>query len=445
MKRALPLLLALAPVAAAAAEPYPAFKDVCTALPKPGSPTSINKKRLLTLVLEKEKGILTLDLDASGDGITYKQKVDAVLDPDAFCRKEGKCSKEAVDKLKKASEFLVAFLFRNVEEPPAGSSGYWVSGPGGQEQTLEQFLRTGGGRALCVDNKTQPGSVAETEPPKRPDGAPTNKQFFSLRKNVTDLKYDQSNPKFKGLDPASVSLTNDYVAEKLSFNIDAAAGYVFHGTDDENIYYDLIPFLLYKQQYVDTALKDTEIFNIGGGIIASFDFRALDMWHSLQIFPKYVYSISTEASVLSGNISYIPPPILPGQGSMRYLIDEYLAYQLYPQINFAFYNVLDPGSDPTLATASNFYRIGPRLALTLFTENLKDIWDLNATLSFNISYEYGWLIDGPISSVEKFEAAFNYGFGDPSLVSLQVKYTTGRDFDTLQKQQVLAVGLGLKY
>ena len=64
--------------------------------------------------------------------------------------------------------------------------------------------------------------------------------------------------------------------------------------------------------------------------------------------------------------------------------------------------------------------------------------------SFNSSYEYLKVWVGPFDSVWRWENTLSYIFPDQKNWSLQFKYSDGRNLDTLEREQILMVGVGYK-
>ena len=65
--------------------------------------------------------------------------------------------------------------------------------------------------------------------------------------------------------------------------------------------------------------------------------------------------------------------------------------------------------------------------------------------TFNVSYEWYKVLQGPLEMVPRFETSLNYTIGDKELWALQLKYVNGRNLDTLEKQRQITLGVGVKY
>ena len=113
---------------------------------------------------------------------------------------------------------------------------------------------------------------------------------------------------------------------------------------------------------------------------------------------------------------------------------------LTPQLKFVSGKVLDHGRDPTFVANKGFARTGGRVEFLMVDDG--GTFDGFSWLN---AYEYQYGISGYYKSVDQFESKISYSFGYQQNWSISLDYISGRNLDTLELQQQLTLGLGLKY
>jgi hypothetical protein len=439
----------LPPTLAAAAgtfEPKPV--DVCTKSTANPKLLVLDPRKVVAQLVEKNAGISSIDLDTTGAGVVFPETAQALLNPAGFCSNH-RCSKKVESSLGLAFVQLLSFVDRHASRtqtaPFIDTSGLQIG-----TEPLRQFLL---GRAklenVCVlaPPPVIPPVAGPTEPGFKIGGVDWADipHYFSLRQNVEDLPIPQADDRFKGLKQASVSWADDRVAQKSSFAVNLAAGYTVGRLSlDEDGHYlgQATSFLTYDQQFIQaaTAAKSSQAQNIGFGIMGDVTFPALiSGYQNVQFYPKYVRSLSNNAEVVSGNFVYTPMYGIPGIDNVYYLILDTLSFQFTPKLKTVVHDVLNVGTDASLATPGTFYWYGPQLSLAVYGEGLLE------GFTYTASYEYYEVVRGPLLHVSLFQTALNYDIGKTKLVSLQLKYQKGRNLDTLEPLDQVTLGLGVKY
>jgi hypothetical protein len=366
MRRVLGLLgLILAAADAQAIGWEPKIADVCSPADRSTGKMTIDRPKLVGQLIEKKVAITSIDLDTSGQDVTFDRKVSGILDPTAFCKTQSTCAKGVEEKLGTAQVFLIDFIRSNSRPIEPGKTGLEIAPSA--EDPLRAFLR-GRLAATCVSKPVVEATAAGGKPEASLDSQPDFPHFFSLRTRVEDLRIAQSDAGFKKVERASFSFNGDMVQHSRAFGIDASAGYVFGPAPfGESSVLQFIPFASYEQNYVDkrAPAKDIKVFNISTGVIGDVFFPAFGIYHDVQFYPKFVNSADKGTQIISANLVYSPQPDWPLFGQVYYLTNN-LSMQITPESKANYGNVLDDGGDVDFRTKGNYFRIGPRLALALY-------------------------------------------------------------------------------
>jgi hypothetical protein len=436
------LLTSFLVVGSAIAAPFnPKPGEVCTPSPTPSAGRSkVDPRKLLGVLLKSQK-IFDVDLDTSGNATSFDTRMDAVLRSDAFCDPIGRCSEGTAAKLATATFALVDFLTRNSRAVPTGQSGFEVRPPVGNEldqARMSAFLRGAGGsyQIACI------ASVAAL--PAAPSEATVQATKFisaiAVRRNIEDLSIPSSSAKFDGLDRAGISYTDDRVKGTRTLATAGVAGYQL----PDSLFGEYARTILFADYYgnrvwADNTKNSQNIGNAGAGILGSFDIPVGGFFHNVDLFGHYVHSHVTDSDLVSGKLVITPDLPIPGVGIAFNPNDGPLAFLLKPQLNFVYGSVLNAGSNPSLADTSEYARGGGKIAFWIF--GVDGIFK-NFTLSS--SYESAKVWKGPFDSISRFESALGYMLGDQNNWAIELKYANGRNLDTLEREQVVMLGLGFK-
>jgi hypothetical protein len=431
------LILAAFPTAAFAAP----FDPPTSALCDKSAPLVVNKAMLLKQLFAYEK--IGDDLDQSPRDITYERRKDAILNPDTFC-KTSQCAKGVPDKLGQASVDLATYFGTHTKPPSDRSKGYVHTSNVSDDPDLilKYFNGTRGApTAACVLAAKPPGPPG-TQPTPGPEATNNLPVRLAIRKNISDLVYSNDDAKFKGLDPADLSITDDMVTHTNSYLIDIALGAAIGpGVFANGVTGQVIPFLTYNQNYVQGNPKtSSRIANLGTGLTSDVLFPISGIYFDFQAYPKFVHSLSTGANIISGNLLLEPQPDWPLIGQVYYLVPGMLSAQLTPQFIYVFGNVLNDGGNVSLLRNGDFQRLGTKVAVNFYGEGALD------GFSYTLSYEILEVLQsGPPSSLHLFQTSLNYTLSQLPAWSIKLQYVDGKDLDTLQDQKQITLGLGLKY
>jgi hypothetical protein len=443
---------------AAASTFEPKLADVCSKSPNKPGVLVLDHRMLVGQLVEKYLGVSPIDLDTKGGGISQVQEAEALLNPETFC-KTSACADKLTDKLGNGIIYLQNFINRHAVPPdPAKDSintAKLVSGdPDTQLTLIKEFVRGHADPdvAICSPAAKASQGAGSSQVPR---GARTANQqppsadipqFFSLRQNVEDLPIPQSSPNFKGVKQASLSFTDDRIAQKASFSIAAAAGYTFgpYSIDPAGHYIgQLTPFILYNQQTVQTPSPKTSSTaeNIGFGLLGNLTFPVGigDAYQNMKVYPKYVESLRNGAEVFSGNFVYTPMYGIPGIDSAVSIIPDSLSAKLTPEVKFVANDVINRGTGTTALKNGGYYWIGPYVDLKLFGEGIF------SGFTYDVSYETYDVFAGLLKQISYFQTTLAYDFGSAKLMSIMLTYQYGRNLDTLEKLNIVTLGLGLKY
>jgi hypothetical protein len=448
----------LFPCSGQAAGPFePNLNDVCTRSALNPKLMVLDPRKLVAQLVEKNAGITPIDLDPSGSGVVFPETSKALLNPAGFCAAT-KCSQKTQSSLGVAFVNLKSFVDRHavaVQSPPSVDTSALATGV----EPLRRFLLgLSNTQNVCLlepsaPNPKPPPPIANGNPSANGSSAAstgvdwsTVPHYFALRQNVEDLAIPQSDPRFKGIKQASVSWTDDYIARKASFGVNLAAGYTIGRLSlDEDGHYigQITPFMTYDQQFVQAAspANSSRAQNIGGGLLGDLTFPTGigDGYQNVQIFPKYVQSLSNRSEVFSGNFVYTPMYGIPGIDNVLYILPETLSFQFTPKVKTVVHDILDVGTNTALLKLGSYTWIGPYLELAIYGEGVLD------GFTFTTSYETYDVVKGSLSNVYLFQTQLNYNIGKSKLVSLQLNYQKGRNLDTLELINQITLGLGVKY
>jgi hypothetical protein len=449
------VLMALAVGPARADMFEPQMAEVCR--PVAGGPSRVSPRVVLKRVL---RDISDIDLDKDGATLSDAQKVEALLAGPDYCAGAGaNCDPKTRDAtnaaLGRIQSQLTGYLQRHTRQVDPVTGGYQFA-----------FVVTGANlRAFFLDPKSglAPACVASAgsapgmpNPPVADDKSRADWQF-RVRNSVADLAVGQGESAFKGLQRASFSVNSDRLQSSTTYNIQGVVGAALGQTPIPSwsgAYLEVTPYVSYTSQFVDgnNPKKLTDVENIGAGVTGDLLFPALGfqnlfpltrgMYNDLQFGSQIVHSARSGMDVASGRITYTPyinPTVVPGIATTA-RVGDFLV-MLMPRGVFIYGDVINNGKDPVPTQTGTFQRLGTHLE---FSANA-DAGALNG-FGFNVSYDYlKSLGAAPLSQIALFTAALSYTLPKQEYWSVQLKYTDGRNLDTLEQQRLVTLGIGLKY
>lgn len=441
---ALAVLISFSVTAFAAFEPD--MNSVCAPTPVTADSGSrvVPEKFIWALFLANKLTPISLGIRAS-DG--YLDEMYAAVLARDYCGSHA-CEKGARDNLINAKEDLQRFLETHGRRPKG--KGYFVSPPLTAENlhaVMVSFLRGRVDvRALCIGKKVE----NEAKPPEKSKVSLLDR--VRLRKSPTDLGVAQRtssgkiNPAFKKVAPAKFTASRDYLAHKSTFNIDATLGYAFgpfQFSKESPAYGEIVPYFRFSRQSVQSDDPNAaDVRNIAGGVVSNFFLEGIG-GHFVQVeyYPEYLHSNRTGANVLSQNLVVTPDLPLPGFGGPEPLYpDAPVSVAASLQLIGTYVNVMNDGGDTALRDSNQVERIGPKAQIWLYgDEKPFEGW------SFTASYEFLKATRGPLYALRRFETTLSYALPDSPFWSVNLDYVNGRNLQTLEEQQQITLGLGLKY
>lgn len=417
----------------------PELDEICVPNPMPAAARgSVDREALIDALFAKAK-IERRDLR----GFTSKEQLQAVLHPRELCMAPGRCSKEKEAKFVHANELLFGFLRRNSRPVAPGESGFEVSPPisrstdlaqvAESERLVDGFLRGKGRlRVACIAGPVAPADEAHAQ---------ARKIFSSIaiRKSIDDLAVAPGSEDFRSAGRATVSYTDDGIKGTRTLNSEGVAGYKLPdsllGTRSSAT---LFATYSGNRVWAKDPKDDENIGNVGAGILGNFGFDVFNTSQRVQVFGHYVHSHVTNSDIFSTKLTMSPNLPLPGVGRI-FQPGGPLAFAWDPQLKLVYGSVLNAGSNPLLVESSDYARGGGKISFWIF--GLDGIFK---NFTFNASYESLKVWKGPLDTVARFESALSYAWGDQENWAIELKYVNGRNVDTLEREQIVKIGLGYK-
>jgi hypothetical protein len=440
----------------------PKMADICRPVPTPTTQGQIKPALLLgRLLADPNVGVSFIDLNADGGTVTYDQMVNAVLAGSDYCKSAGsgcstdpKVRDDTNKKLGKAQDMLIIYFQRHSDPFQPDKGGYRFTFEPISANVRAFFLNPGSTLApICFGSKT----AADTPNPPVADDKGRASGRLLIRNSAADLSTSQSDSAFKGLQRASLSISNDRLQSSTTYNVQGVVGYGigqspipgWSGASGE-----IIPYFSYTRQFVDgnNPNKVSNVDNIGAGVIGDLLFRGgglqddfpltKGIYNDIQLSSQWVHSNRSNTDVLSGKVTYTPyinPLVVPGIATTERVGDFLL--MLMPQAEFIYGDVLNSGNNAVLNQTGTFQRLGGHVAFSANADT-----GTIAGVGFNASYDYLKNFGvGPVSQITLFTTALSYTMPKQEYWSIQLKYADGRNLDTLERQRLLTLGLGLKY
>jgi hypothetical protein len=300
---------------------------------------------------------------------------------------------------------------------------------------------------------------------------------FVLRGSPQDLwvpkngSSDKQNQQFTALKSATVGLTVDNIANKESYNIDGVLGVPLRQFRQETSGFGvlvggMVPYFEYDRQYVKTSspMKINDVNNLKSGLLFRYGYGwastdsgftqdgpfenyhtfAIDMWAS----PAFVYSVKSGAEVANVEFGIRPEPYVPIP-HLDYVLQNYtdLGFESLPIVTRFYFeghglfgNVIGRGNDQAVVSTGKFERLGPEEGITFVG---KEGFFQNASLTAFRRDLYA--LKGEFDHLSRTEVSFNYGLPTLRNMTFSLNYFNGRDENTYEDQDQVALSLGLKF
>lgn len=459
MKRAFILGLVACGACATAVQgqtPEPAFSLLCARVPAAGQSAPVLSNRLIAVALATA-GVYDWEIVPDVDHVSVATKRNALRDPLKFCLASKTCGPDAVSKLRKASGIIDSFVADARRPVRDGAQGYGVTGA---SVTTASILTDAPSGISCINKEKPPfppagtGASNTSKDPFKPSYVKDH--FFALRQSPSDLPISKSADDLESSNSARIAFTDDYVEDSRTIQIDATLGYVVAG-GEEHWEFSATPYVAYSQNSSSkNEYSYQNIQNVVAGLKFSYAFDSDIAYdesthrQAIDFNPQFTHSISTDSDVFSLNAVFYPSFLPYFQRTLHPLVlvpghDLGFRMQVAFPLTLAYYNVIDAGTNPLLADAINFYRVGPRVNVKIVNDRLNEFLGIGRSLEFKFMYEYYWVLQGPVADVYNFVAEVEYFLNAEKNVSITGEYRSGWNLDTFQPQQFLSLGLGLKF
>ncbi len=420
------------------------LKSICVPDPSGAQPAPhLDRGKLVRAVLDGAQ-IADVDIDVAGGALTDDDRLQFLADPITYCRDRKTCSEAGFDHGMSARGALWIQLKAWSHSDP-GDKATWISGPvpaPGQPDLVKQFLviRPGDYRSACPvdlfkDQKAFIPKLGDKDGQPAEGGNAATTQVTTalrLRGSVDDLGISADADAFKKAGRAQLSISQDRLIHNTSVSVEGALGVAVIDTSGNSI----IPYVYYKRQHVAGANPDSvpEVNNLALGVLGSFD----DWVHADQRFvlgAQVLKDLEAKTELLSFHETWSPllkaPTFSPTGG---------FALWARPSLTAVVGHVLKSGTSADFKTANNYGRIGPQIDATFAVfDGPFSGWSVSS------SFTHLEAVYGKLPSVQNWTGDLSFTFPKTENLAIDIKYVDGRDSDTLKKQKLYTVGIGLKY
>lgn len=281
-----------------------------------------------------------------------------------------------------------------------------------------------------------PAPTGDPTPPARPQEKPalrvTSKLEELSRKPAQDIKT---------IDPATLSIANDSVGDKLTFAIDGIVGVNIPIGENNS----LIPFVQYQRTSVrdrstTPATTSRSPDKLGIGAVISVEAGRYDQ---VDVAPVYIVDYEKGSRTATAKVNWIPGFLrdIPGIPVVRSLpvARGLLYWGVTPRVLVQGSHVFDAGTNTELMTTSNYLRAGGDVSL--------DLWGAGAlsNLTGSLSYKRLFRLTSGPRDVDLLKANLQYWLDDGQRVSIGYTYERGLDEDTADRVEDWKLSLGVRF
>ena len=306
------------------------------------------------------------------------------------------------------------------------------------------------------------------EPPAKPSVWRTVADYVRVRGTVEDLRISRNDAAaFQRTRFATVGITDKKHEAGPTFEISGAIGIANIGhiskttiEEDETgsqriepgtmTSWSALPFLQYERRYTSgDGRNDSGVYNVGIGALAAATFlfgdvggegRRRDLFaHDLTVYPLFTKDPNKNSELLSIKAVYELTPPWPYFRAYSKLGP--FEARAFMQLRGSLGEVLRDGSNNDLDDQNEFARFGGRVGLSLIGDD--KLIPSNFVLS--AWYQYLDVLKGKFGHIERFEATLDFVFPEQELFSLELKYLDGRVEETLEKETLWHVGVGVRF
>jgi hypothetical protein len=418
----------------------------------------VSKEKLAKAILNQiaDAQVLYINADAPAGNPKYQPQWRRIFADPNFCSNNPGC----LSKNQKAGELddsgaqktlvSVQFALANFIQTQTTSGRYY--------STTNPNIGTD---YVLGDDKVNPIYCVGSELPAVAKAAPgISGGPVRLRLSSNDLGIDAKNDAFKGLKPATASVTRDGVANKTSFTSQAALGYAIpldFAAPSSAQYFsaEMVPYLSAMQSYSKVDGKaatygDTNSLAVGALFNANVTFVGTTSVNNVFIAkPQYLWNTKDQSEIASAKfiwqpwtqnlVGSLPLPTINTPFPLGSALDGYYAQILF-DLRFDSGTYTNRGNNPTtIRQHTSFNRGGSMFGFALSTPALGPYVTLNVTET---------LLDGFVGQVpyiSLFQAALTYYFDSTGNIGLTFQYKNGQDEDTAEYAQTYTIGLAAKF
>jgi hypothetical protein len=315
---------------------------------------------------------------------------------------------------------------------------------------------------LFGDDKVNPIYCVGSELPPVAKAAPgISGGPIRLRLSSDDLNIDASQKDaFKGLKPATASVTRDGVANKTSYAAQASLGYAIpldFAAPQSAQYFsaEVVPYLstMQSSSKVDgkaATYGDTNNLAIGALFDANVTFVGTSSVNNVFMAkPQYLWNTRDQSEIASVKfiwqpwtqnlVGSVPLPTINTPFPLGSAIDGYYAQILF-DLRFDSGTYTNRGIIPaTIGQHTSFDRGGSMFGFAVSTPALGPYVTLNVTETLLEGFA------GQVPYISLFQAAVTYNFDSTGNIGLTFQYKNGRDEDTAEYAQTYTLGLAAKF
>ncbi len=283
-----------------------------------------------------------------------------------------------------------------------------------------------------------------------------------LRLSADDLNIDSSQKDaFKGLKPATASLTRDGVAKKTSFTAQAALGFSIplpeFAASPSIKYYtaEVVPYVTAMQSYSKVDGKpatygDTNNWAVGALFDANITFvDTASVNNVIMAKPQYLWNTKDKSEIASVKfiwqpwtqnlVGSAPYPTINTPFPIGSAIGGYYAQLLF-DLRFDSGTYVNKGNNPiTIRQHKSFDRGGSMFGFAVSTPANGPYLTLNVTETLLDGFA------GEVPYISLFQAALSLYFDSTGNIGATAQYKNGRDEDTAVYAQTYTIGLAAKF
>lgn len=236
--------------------------------------------------------------------------------------------------------------------------------------------------------------------------------------------------------PAKISLLRDFDSGGNTFSVKGALGYAvkLYTAGDGNNPVKFIPYVAVER--FESRTKP-DVTNISAGTRLTYEYfptrRQTDWGHFFDADVNLLTDEEADSLVLDGSLIYTPLPDYDLFKSGFRMASLRLRADASAILEFG--EVFDPGTKAKLRTTKNYLRGGGQIHLVLDSVTVDPALAFLRNFTFRLRYKYLHGFEGPVESLEQFEAALEYKITSDGKFGFELKYFDGQLDTTLDDRE----------